>query len=494
VISSRMPRSGHGRGYRGRARSRILSRLFNALLGNQFGQHRRHRRRHHAEERTALPLQNTLTPNMDDRTSLVPKPMNPWRALVFSVLALGLIWLAWDIIAQTVSFSYATTNPQAALKWNPHQSAALNMLARQELVDPDANLDLARGWAQRALRYNPLDTQSLVALALIAEKKGDKQNAADLMQIAGARTWRDEANQLWLFKYDARRGDFMQALTHLDAILRVDMNAKTRFFLVLASFTVEPQTLKALTSFLATAPPWREWFLSQLSLHLINVSRLTDLYTALAKTDHPPTTDELRPYISRLIDVGQYKQAYATWINTLPAALRPNKTYPYNRDFTIPVDDEMPFNWVLREIPGEDVQIVPSPDGGRKRVLRAQFSGARVIFAGATQLLMLPPGDYRFSGRVKADDLRTTRGLWWRIYCAGKSGATLAQTKLVSGTIPWTEFTAKFQVPAADCQAQWLQMELPARIPSEGQISGQVWYQYLAITPTPSNENQGALN
>ena len=104
-------------------------------------------------------------------------------------------------------------------------------------------------------------------------------------------------------------------------------------------------------------------------------------------------------------------------------------------------------------------------------------------FANVKQLMLLPAGDYSFSGRVKTAELRTVRGLWWRIFCANGPANTLANTELVFGTMPWTDFTVKFQVPATDCGAQWLQLELPARIEPELRIEGQVWYQDLRITP-----------
>src|SRR5260370_3307182 len=97
--------------------------------------------------------------------------------------------------------------------------------------------------------------------------------------------------------------------------------------------------------------------------------------------------------------------------------------------------------------------------------------------------MLLRAGDYKCTGGVKSEDLRTSRGLWWRIFCADKPVDTLAHTELVSGTAPWTDFTVTFQVPAADCRAQWLQLELPARIESEKKIEGEVWYQNLRITP-----------
>ena len=127
-----------------------------------------------------------------------------------------------------------------------------------------------------------------------------------------------------------------------------------------------------------------------------------------------------------------------------------------------------------------------SVDGGKKRALLVEFSGARVRFANVKQLMLLPAGDYSFSGRVKTAELRTVRGLWWHIFCANASANTIANTELVSGTMPWTDFAVKFQVPASDCGAQWLQLELPARIDPELRIEGQVWYQDLRIAPTPT--------
>src|SRR5262249_30679180 len=154
-------------------------------------------------------------------------------------------------------------------------------------------------------------------------------------------------------------------------------------------------------------------------------------------------------------------------------------TYPFNRDFDIPVDG-LPFNWNLEPITGAEIEIVSLVDGGdKKRALRVEFSGGRVPFANVKQLMLLPAGNYTFTGRGKSEDLLTPGGLGWRIFCADKPANSLVQTELLSGTQPWTDFAVKFQVPAADCRAQWLQLELPARIESEKKIEGEVWYRNL---------------
>ena len=123
-----------------------------------------------------------------------------------------------------------------------------------------------------------------------------------------------------------------------------------------------------------------------------------------------------------------------------------------------------------------------SVDGDKKRALLVEFLGSRIGFSAIVkQLILLPAGDYSFSGRVKAAELRTSRGLWWHIVCATAGASALANTDLVSGTMPWTGFGMKFQVPATDCGAQWLQLELPARIEAEMRIEGQLWYRDLRI-------------
>jgi tetratricopeptide (TPR) repeat protein len=422
------------------------------------------------------------------RAGLVKQEISLWRLGTLVCVLLVLIWVGWRIIAHTAAQSLAKSHPNAALGWVADQPTALNQLAQQELLDPDGNLDSARELAQRALRSNPLNARALTLLGLIAERKGDQKSADVLMRISGARTLSDPTADAWLFNREVRRGDYSRALPYVDAMLRMDLESqKTQLFPVLAGLTANPLAFKALTEFLATSPPWRTLFLSALSTRLPNQARLVQLYAALNETENPPTNEELRPFLNRLIKDGNFEQAYQTWQKTLPPKQRANETYPFNRDFDIPADG-LAFNWNLEAIPGADIQIVSSVDGDRKRALLVQFSGARVRFANVKQLMLLPAGDYTFGGKVKTEELLTSRGLWWHIFCANNPATTLANTELVSGTMSWTDFTVKFQVPATDCRAQWLQLELPARIEPELRIEGQVWYQDLRITLTPTTE------
>jgi hypothetical protein len=444
-------------------------------------------------------------------------------AIALALLALG--WLGFRIIADTAAQNAALSNPSAALAWNSAEASALDELALQRLLgtaggstvgreftlgtqsavganasdETRAGLGFAVGLARRALQAKPLDARALTLLGLIAEREGDPARADALMRIAGARTWRDPITQLWLFNQDTKRGDFAGAITHSDAILRTDDgNGWGRLFPALAAFTVDPRAMQSLTAFLGDDPQWRRWFLTELSARLFNEDRLVQLYRNLQAGKTPPTTTESQPFLVRLIKGGRFDEAYRTWRETLAPERRSSDSYPHNGDFAADPDG-LPFDWVLQSVPGAEIDLVASPDGGKGRALQIQFSGARVDFHNVTQLMMLPSGQYRLSERVKANNLLTQRGLWWRVSCADifkgalavhSNLVTLGHTKLVVGNVPWTDVNVDFEVPRGGCPAQWLTLELPARIGPEQQIKGEIWFESLRIDAITDNESQ----
>jgi hypothetical protein len=468
----------YSRHHRSRRQTEIgdrLRRILRTLIAIASGQHGGHR--HGISASRGRSFERRKSPGR--RAWLVKREISAWRLGGVACVVLLFIWISWQIVAQTAALGLSRSDPEAALGFVADQPLALDRLAQQELLNPDSNLDAAREGAEHALRSNPLSSRAFTLLGLIAERKGDQKGAETLMRIAGARTWRDRTTQAWLFDFETRRGHYADALPHLDAMLRAYFGSASRaeYFPILAALTAYPPAFKALTASLATSPPWREWFLSELSAHLSNQARLIELYSALNKTGNPPTKKELSPYLNRLTSDGNFEQAYQAWHETLPPEQRVRETYPFNRDFELPIDDLL-FNWTVETAPGADIQTVSPDDSSRKRELLVQFSGSRVWFA-VKQFMLLPPGNYTFTGGVKTEQLLTTRGLWWRIYCA--NGPTLANTELVSGTTPWTEFKVDFQVPGAGCEAQELRLELPARIGPEQQIEGRARYRNLRI-------------
>jgi hypothetical protein len=316
-------------------------------------------------------------------------------------------------------------------------------------------------------------------LGFVAERKDDPARAEALMSLAAARSWRNPSPHVWLFAQAIRRGKFEEALVQADGLLRVYPKYDETLFPVLTVFGIDPGALAALEGALAANPPWRRSFLRAI-VNGANDRLMTQLYQSLIHSRQPPTADEMKPYLDRLILVGRFEQAYQDWRATSSPAETVGR-YPYNGNFEAPPDG-LPFNWVFESIAGAEIQITEAPDRGNSRALRMQFSGARAKLGRVGQLLMLAPGSYDLELAVKSSRLRTERGPVWQISCA-ESRALLAETKPVTGTTPWTDLKIRFSVPSSDCSAQWLQLIIPARTASESEIEGDVWFQSFRVTP-----------
>ena len=413
------------------------------------------------------------------------------RVAGFALIVGVLCFLGWQIFAETIAASYQTADPERALTWDPHLAPALVELADSRINSyrGEANataLVQARALAQQALRFDPLASFALTDLGLIAEKQGDSAKAAILMQLAAERKLRDEAAQGWLANEALNRGDFADALSHLDAVMRTHPETLDENTSLLVALASEPATMRLLAHLIGTNPPWRAWFLSTVTPKIDDRIALQRFYAELQAEPHPLNPQEIQPYLNRLLKDGLVRAAFDAWFEMLPPDRRASAETLYNGGFEYqPSGSE--FDWQIVQTLGADVKIFGG-GGGEAGALRIEFSGARVDFRNVTHLLVLPAGIYRLSGEVEAESLHAERGLWWRVSCLG-SGANLGESELIADSTPSRAFALFFTVPNAKCQAQVLQLELPARIPTEQAIAGVIWFRNLAITPAQRAAN-----
>ena len=387
-------------------------------------------------------------------------------------LAGGLCLLAWQVIA--------TASSPAP------ESAALIRLAESHVGGAGDNADWAEvaGLARRALAANPLETRALVLLALAGEAEEDDRRAVRLVSLAGTRTLRDATAHGWLFQLSLRQGDYAAALSHADPILRVHPRLRGTMLPALMAMASSPAGRGAIVARLATAPPWRSWFLKEYSRQAADPSEPTPVYLALQSTPRPPASAELAPHLDRLIAAGRIDQARLVWLASLPDQPA-SHDWLYNGDFQHPVTN-LPFDWMIGRVRGAEIKVEASPMG-EGQALRVQFGKGRVDFRHVRKLLTLPPGSYLLRGRAMAVDLRHRRGINWRLACAEDGGETLVSTPRISGTVT-IEFAEPFAVPSENCRAQRLVLELAARIAPEQTVEGgTVWFDSLQITgPFPT--------
>ncbi len=392
-----------------------------------------------------------------------------------------LSWLAWEIVANTAADTNAESEPAVALAWVRSHPAALARLSEQQLISETAktNTTAIAAMARRALEGDPLKQQALRVLAFTAEADGDREHAETLMALAGSRSLRDLRVQAWLFNRRLLEGDVAGALAHVDAVLRVWPDAFDVFFATLVGLAGDADRRDALVARLKMAPPWRSRFLTRLPSESTDPNRLYRLYSALRTEEAPLTVDEFRPYLQRLVQLGEYERAYAMQVEFLPPERMAMLGHLNNGGFDHPISG-LPFDWSIANVRGARTSIVVDPESNRR--LRVEFHNTRVPYRHVSQLLILQPGTYRLTGAVTSLSLANDRGMHWLISCVGGERQQLGSTDRISGTIPWSEFSLRFEVPNhEDCRAQEIRLTLAARISAEQQVAGEISYDSLRI-------------
>lgn len=397
-----------------------------------------------------------------------------------------MVFLAWEIISRTLAVQLANTEPETALDWDRGNSDALVALAEKTAGEPHPDLAKIRSLAVQALRANPLSARAMVDLAAVSETEGDAAKAEALMRAAGARDLRDPRAQGWLANDALKKGDFDAALPHLDALLRTHPEVAPRLLPVIAQTMQFPKSAKSLADLMQTNPPWRQAFMDVMA-STASASAASSFYALLKSGPHPPTDEEIKPFILHLVKDSKFKEAYTIWKAALPADQRGDDALLYNASFGLPMDGSA-FNWQLVQGLGANITISPNP-GDTGPDVSVDFSGARVDFANLSHLLVLPPGEYQLSGEEQAMNFRAERGVWWRIFCLSSNTNTLGQSDLFATSRLWGRFSFHFDVPASGCEAQKLILEIPVRSNLDRVISGILNFRHLAVSQVSANTN-----
>jgi hypothetical protein len=275
------------------------------------------------------------------------------------------------------------------------------------------------------------------------------------------------------------RSDWADAIRHYDRLLRVSPELSVNVFPVLVAMAGTDETRPALAASLTDDPPWRGAFLRE-------VARVAPDPQPLFRDllhDSPLKPEEAAAYVGRYVSDQRFSEAFALWASLLPADQLTHLTTPVDGDFEGEMTSIPPFSWDIRPVKGVEAAVRMLPDGSG-HALRLQFMGRRSAFSGVRQLLLLPPGAYVLSWRERLDGLQAARGLRWTVTCADGGLQRIMATEPEAGTSPWATRALAFVVPA-DCSAQWLVLELEARIAAETLAAGTAWFDELRVRPAP---------
>lgn len=467
---------------------------------------KKHRRRK-VGRRTSL-----LTPISH---ALAPLQAHPVRASLLAAIGLVLVSL---IVTKSLPFVLAPTNPDLALALNPNNPAALIAKAerlRNELLaaskipqevrsskvssadaqtidklpradgkdveDTPGDVDRLRLEIRRlALRTIANDPLNAEAFRLWAETITDYGETRSLMVEAARRSRRDSVALFWLLNDSYYRKDFAAALDYSDLLLRTHPELSSFVFSYLARIAEEPGGAERLVPALAEGPSWRVSFFNALPDHIKQTGTPLKLMAALKESGKPPSNKELAPYLAFLLRKNAVAEAYNAWLQFLPAGELDTLGLLTNAKFEREPSG-LSFDWRIARGLNAVAEFAPLGTE-RARALHVSFAHGRVQFPEVSQIVLLPAGKYRLTGKLKGS-IVGKRGLRWQLRCLGGPRKVLGETEMLMGkSNEWRIFELEAEVVQADdCRGQELRLFHDSRSASEELLDGEAWFADLHL-------------
>jgi tetratricopeptide (TPR) repeat protein len=353
------------------------------------------------------------------------------------------------------------------------------------VIDPNRSIDLAELRAQTiaALLRAPLNARALRILGQIDATGSDDAGAAKLMGESARLSLHQSIAVYWLMRRSAQDGDYKAAITYADDLLRTNPDLGRYAVPVLAHFADDKKSAAAVEAVLNTNPPWRNLFFRLLPESVADARTPLKLLVALKSSPTPAAAEDVNRYLDLLIAHKYYDLAYYTWLQFLPLEELREAGLLFNGSFEL-APSGMPFDWSIKQGSGVTIDIVPRPDAPNQHALSVDFLYGRVDYHSVYELVVMPPGMYRFAGQYSGK-IVGPRGMKWRITCANDAHTRLGESQMISGTASaWRRTDFTFTVPPSDCRAQYVQLDLDARMASEQIVSGSILFDDLSISHT----------
>ena len=355
------------------------------------------------------------------------------------------------------------------------------------VIDPNRSIDLAELRAQTlaALTRAPLNARALRILGQIDAIGNDDAGAAKLMAESARLSLHQSIAVYWLMRKNAQDGDYKAATAYADDLLRTIPDLARYVVPVLAHFADDKKSAAAVEAVLNTNPPWRNLFFRLLPESVADARTPLKLLVALKSSPNPPAIEDVNRYLELLIGHKYYDLAYYTWLQFIPLQEMREAGLLFNGSFELPPSG-MPFDWSIKQGSGVTIDIVPRPDAPTQHALSIDFLYGRVDYHSVTELVVLPPGMYRFASRYSGK-IVGPRGMKWRVICANDAHTRLGESQMISDTASaWKRSEFTFTVPPTDCRAQDVQLDLDARMASEQIVSGSLLFDDLSISHIPA--------
>lgn len=377
------------------------------------------------------------------------------RVIAAMAAAAIVVALAWWIVVSAAADQLAPTLPKLALKLAPSNTQALLAAAESAISSKPSSAGAAAPFLNAAVRFDPVDARAYNDMGVLAVIDRDAPRADRMFAIAARLSRRQTPAEIWRFVSEAQRGDYPQAWDALDVIFRVRDSAVDPLAPMIAALLASPGALPPFSAMLSSDPPWREVLVTQLAKQPANREMMVAALAALRRTRHPAIDAETAGLLRAEIESGDYVHAFDDWRALAPSAREASRTALNNGRFRSQGGGS-PFDWT---IPADATGILSLGEGEDGAGLRAVPVDRSPASALVSELLVLPPGAYRLSGRVSIPGASTVQsdGFDWSLRCA-ESGQVIGHAGAAPAGEGWTAFAEIFTVPVDGCQGQWLEL------------------------------------
>lgn len=349
-------------------------------------------------------------------------------------------------------------NPDMALRYVPDHPLALSRKADELFLESQSPATLAKveTMAKHSLRGGALNPVAIRLLGFVAEVRGDKAKARELMLLSQKVSRRDLGTQLWLIEDAVARGDKKQALYHYDIALRTTPSSFSLLLPTLVGALDDPQVRSGLVPYLRSNPDWLSAFLSEAINSGVNIANVADVIAkAGGLSDREDYRNLSNVLLANLADKNQfpaYRQYYLSLKGSSAATLESVGLDKFNVG--------LPYRsagWQMADNPGIGATFTPFDRSGKSTLMAFAGSGERGELM--RKLLFLAPGSYKFSASYDAVNGNPDSDIRWEMQCLSADGNRtnwFTEAPVRKGA---SSAAVDFDV-TADCRYQLLTLQL----------------------------------
>ena len=401
--------------------------------------------------------------------------------LIFRIVtSLAGLCLAWIVVQSGFGLALAAADPELVRRIDPDNPLAASVLGDRAMLVAGKSPDhkAVVGFSRAAVAREPFDSSAIRNIGFVADLEG-RATAERLLRLAGRISLRDYLTHAWLLDRDLAEGRYDESTREVDILMRQRVEGWPLVIPQITYSLPDRRFREALVRLLAHKPFWRGDFLLAMGMSDGASDASYATLEALRRTAAAPTTAELQPFFNAMSVTLTGPELYRRWLALLPGGpLKPTDTLLRDGSFE-GLDAPIPYNWRLTSGSGIYSEFSVNP-AGTGHVLYASFEGdAAAQFA--RQSLRLPPGTYRLSGLVRAEDDVPAGRFQWSLTCTTKDAPAGegAQITLAPVANRWAKFAATFRISSA-CPEQQISL---SGTPGEGLNPLSIWLDSLSITP-----------